>query len=158
MKIYKRSTIFKTQSAYFIPIFFGLLYSFLMIPFYGEGFKTSRDILIIGGLIVFFVTLLGWILYLMYSSLRYIILHDEYIEFLGALPPVRATKYCYSDIVKCVIHDYGHKTSEPIFDLYTNDDKRHYERIYMVRESTLREIADELMSHGITVESTIKLQ
>ncbi|MFR9651395.1 MAG: hypothetical protein SNG35_05170 [Rikenellaceae bacterium] len=156
MKIFKRSTIFKTQATYFVSVLFAFIFCIAAIPFRTE-FNTRNDATLTICMMAVFILLLAVIIYFVYSSLRYIILHGEYIEFRGALPPIRARKYRYSEIKRCSIEDSGSKIYMLVMVVYTRDGKSHREYISMVKESTLREIANELMSNGVAVESKIKI-
>ncbi len=157
MKIYKQSTIFKLSTTYFVAILAAMLFCIATIPFNGEPPASPKDAVIMIGFITLTCLVLAVALYFGLYSLRYIALDDTQIVFSGALPPTRTRVYYYSEIKKCVIaNDYS--LLQPLcFKVHTTDGKMRKEPIGMVRSGDLRDIADELMAHGVVVESSIKL-
>ncbi len=82
---------------------------------------------------------------------------EEQIIFQCALPPVRMRAYRYTEIAKFVIAADYSRMSPLNIKVYTKDGKMRREPIAMVHKGDLREIADQLMAHNVTVESTINI-
>lgn len=157
MKVYKQSTIFKVSTTYFISFLAAMMFCVATIPFSYETPASPKDAAILIGFITLICVGFAVALYFGMYSLRYITMDDKQIVFSGALPPLQKRAYHYSTIRKCVIADDYSRIQPLCFRVHTMDGKIRKEPIGMVRSSDLREIADELMSHGVTVESMIRI-
>lgn len=157
MKVYKQSTIFKVSTTYLTALLVAMTFCVVTIPFNGEPHASPKDVAIVTGFIVLVCVVFIVALYFGLYSMRYITLDDTQILFRGALPPIQTRVYRYSEIRKCVIaNDYS--GMQPLcFKVHTADGKMRKEPIGMVRSGDLREIADELMAHGVAVESMMKI-
>lgn len=157
MKAYKQSTIFKVSTTYFTAFLAAMTFCVATIPFSYETSVTSKSAAIVIGFIIITFVVFAAAIYFGLYSLRYITLDERQIVFSGALPPIKKRVYNYAEIKKCVIADDYSRMQPLCFKVHTADGKMRKEPIGMVRSSDLREIADELMSHGVTVESMIRI-